>query len=51
MRKPEPLGTEFKCAIDGLTSTLLWLEVQEGKERMAKKEHQQSLGATAACVV
>ena len=51
MRKPEPLGTEFKCAIDGLTSTLLWLEGQEGKERMAKKEHQQSLGATAACVV
>ena len=51
MRKPEPLGTEFKCAVDGLTGTLLWLEIQEGKARMANKEHQKTLGATAACVL
>ena len=30
-RKPEPLGTEFKVAMDGLTGKLLFLEIQEGK--------------------
>ena len=36
-RKPEPLGTEFKCIVDGFTGIMLWLEVQEGKERMKSK--------------
>ena len=29
-RKPEPLGTELKVAMDGLIGKLLWLEIQEG---------------------
>ena len=29
-RKPEPLGTEFKVAMDGLTGKSLSLETQEG---------------------
>ena len=37
-RKPEPLGTEFKNIVDGLTVQILWLEIQEGKDRMKTKE-------------
>ena len=32
-RKPEPLGTEFKNLVDGLSGGMMWLEVQEGKDR------------------
>ena len=49
-RKPEPLGTEFKNLVDGLTGEMLWMEVQEGKDRMKLKPHQ-NLGSTAACVL
>ena len=44
------MGTEFKNIVDGLTGVMLWLEIQEGKTRMALKEHQR-LGSTAACVM
>ena len=33
-RKPEPLGTEFKVAMDGLIGKCLWLEIQEGMVRL-----------------
>ncbi len=36
LRKPKPLGTEFKCCADTGTGLLLCMEVQEGKEPMAK---------------
>ena len=36
-RKPEPLGTEFKNLVDGISGHMLWLELQEGKERMKNK--------------
>jgi len=49
-RKPEPLGTEFKNLVDGVTGAMLWLEIQEGKERMKKKQFQ-NMGSTAACVM
>ena len=39
-RKPEPLGTEFINIVDRLTGAILWLEIQEGKSRMATKEYQ-----------
>ena len=29
-RKPEPSGTEFKVAMDGIIGKSLWLEIQEG---------------------
>ena len=49
-RKPEPLGMEFKVIADGLTGKFVWLEVQEGKERMQHKQHQE-LGGIAACTI
>ena len=49
-RKPEPLGAEFKNLVDGLSGEMMWLEVQEGKDRMKKKPYQ-NLGGTAACVM
>ena len=49
-RKSEPLGTEFKNLVDGLSGEMMWLEVQEGKDRMKKKPYQ-NLGGTAACVM
>ena len=48
MRKPEPLGTEFKTIVDGLSGIMLWLEVQEGKDRMAKLAHTKELGGDSS---
>ena len=39
MRKPKPLGTEFKCVADGSTGIMLFLELQEGKERMGTRQY------------
>jgi hypothetical protein len=50
MRKPEPLGTEYKDIVDGISGNMLWLETQEGKERMKVKEFQ-DMGSTAACTL
>jgi hypothetical protein len=49
MRKPKPLGTEFKNMVCGATRMMLALEIQEGKFPMREKEHCSRLGATAAC--
>jgi len=37
IRKPEPLGTEFKTAADPATGIMLALEIQEGKTAMDAK--------------
>jgi len=50
-RKPNPIGSEFKNIVDGLSGERVWLELQEGKNRMASKEYQQELGETTACVL
>lgn len=50
-RKPRPLGTEFKCAADGPSGVMLWLEIQEGKARMKGKALVGTLGANAACAM
>lgn len=50
-RKPRPLGTEFKCAADGASGVMLWLEIQEGKAKMKGKALVGSLGANAACAM
>ena len=47
-RKPEPLGTEFKNIVDGVTGMWLWLEIQEGKHRRSSKPFQE-LDSTSAC--
>ncbi len=36
LRKPKPLGTEFKCCADTGTGIMLCMEVQEGKDPMSK---------------
>jgi hypothetical protein len=38
-RKPEPLGLESKTACDGDTGDTLFMEMQEGTTRMARKAH------------
>ena len=35
LRKPKPLGTEFKCVACAKTGIMLGIEVQEGKNNMA----------------
>ena len=50
MRKPKPLGTEFKCVADGSTGIMLFLELQEGKERMGTRAYVKETGSKiAAC--
>ena len=49
-QKPEPLGTEVKNVVDGISGSMLWIEIQEGKESMKKKEYP-NLGSIAACTL
>ena len=51
LRKPEPLGTEFKNICCGETGIMQCLEICRGKEGMKEKRLQRELGATAACTV
>ena len=37
-RKPEPLGCEVKNLCDGVSGVMLFLEIQEGKELMERKQ-------------
>ena len=50
-RKPEPLGAEVKNLCDGLSGVMLYLELQEGKTRMANKKFCDEEKATTACTV
>lgn len=51
LRKPEPLGTEFKITCCGETGIILFIEIQRGKDGMKHQTHHSRLGATAACSV
>jgi len=51
MRKPEPLGTEFKTVADAVTGIFLYLELQEGKDPMRSKPHSRKLGGTGGCSI
>ena len=50
-RKPEPLGTEFKCTACAQTGCMLYLELQRGKDAMREAAHCRELGSTAACTL
>ena len=50
VRKSQPLGTYFKNLVYGIPDVILWSGIQEGKEKVIKKEFFR-LGATAACVM
>lgn len=41
---------EFKNLVDGSSGQMIWLEIQEGVDRMAKKEFS-NMGGTVACVI
>ena len=51
LRKPEPLGTEFKCASCTRTNVMLNIELQRGRNGMKDAEHNNRIGATAGCVL
>ena len=50
-RKPESLGTELKCTSCAKTKIMLHLEIQKGKQTMARSTFQSELGATSACTL
>jgi hypothetical protein len=49
-RKPEPLGCEMKCIACGTSGVMLAIEIQEGKEAMAEKQHTSDWQKTTATV-
>ena len=51
MRKPEPLGIEWKVTCCTVTGIILKLEIMRGKEGMKNSKYQSEYGATTACVV
>ena len=51
LRKPKPLGTEFKTMCDADTGVMMWVEVQEGRTAMRQKTYSRELGTTCATVV
>ena len=51
LRKPEPLGTEFKVLADTWTNILLHLEIQKGKAEMMNAKYVSTHKATAANVM
>ena len=51
LRKPEPLGSEFKVVADSVTGMLLYLELQRGKKGMDKAKYADTKKATAACCI
>jgi hypothetical protein len=51
IRKPEPLGTEFKTTACPITGCMLHMEIQRGKEKMKEKQYNREIGATAGCTL
>ena len=51
VRKPVPLGTEFKNAADCGTGCITYLEVQGGKGAVHKKKYHKEMGPQGACVL
>ena len=49
VRKPEPLGTEFKCCACSKRGIMLHLEIQKGREAMARLNKEKMAG-TACCL-
>ena len=51
IRKPEPLGTEFKTICCPLTGIITFIEIQRGKDGMKNMRLQKDFGATVACLI
>ena len=50
-RKPQPLGSEFKCCCDTVTNIMIHIELQKGKEAMLSEKYSSNNKATVACVL
>jgi hypothetical protein len=50
-RKPQPLGTELKSLCEGTMGMCLYIEIQKGKVRMARKRWVHTFGATTGCTL
>jgi hypothetical protein len=48
-RKPEPLGTEFKCAACPIIGTMKCLEIQRGAKPMRVAKYSAEHGCTSGC--
>jgi hypothetical protein len=46
LRKPEPLGTEFKNTCCAITGVIMTLEIQRAKEHTHKQKYNKDFGAT-----
>jgi hypothetical protein len=51
LRKPEPLGTEFKVICCATTGVFLHIEIQRGKIPRNEMKYSKKFGATAACTL
>jgi hypothetical protein len=51
LRKPEPLGTEFKTSVCPILNVMTYMEICEGKEFMKTRLFQKELGGTTVCAV
>ena len=51
LRKPEPLGTEFKTVCCATTGVMSYMEIMRGKEGIEILPQQIELVGTAACTV
>jgi hypothetical protein len=51
LRKPKPLGIEFKTICDADTRVMMWVEVQEGRTTLRQKTYSRELGTTCAIVL
>ena len=49
IRKPRPIGNEFKTLCDARSKIVLYAELYEGKEIMQYKDYVDDFGATTAC--
>ena len=50
-RKPQPLGSEFKCCCDTVTNMMIHIELQKGREAMLLEKYASSKKPTVACVL
>ena len=51
LRKPEPLGTEFKNACCPKSGVMLFMELQRGRRGMRDAKYNRDLGSAAGCTV
>ena len=51
IRKPEPLGTEYKSICCPSTGVMTYMKIQRGKDGMKNMRLQKELGATTACTI